>query len=182
MVVLVEETGLQRSVRLQLVRLGERQSVHGHFGRVIKDRETVARRVAFGRPVGHLHQQAARSVDELRHQVVRGDQMGVDGQAEDTQALVQVMLPDRLVPIRWPTLAFLSTPDGQVGNDSPRQWCIGSSRGHRGAVCVQPSCELVGLAERKQMPARHLVKLESETLACDAPLELQREEAIVDAL
>src|SRR5439155_23182855 len=31
--------------------------------------------------------------------------------AKGTQALVQVMLPDRLVPIRGPTLEFLSTPD-----------------------------------------------------------------------
>ena len=49
-------------------------------------------------------------------------------------------------------------------------------------VAVETPGQLLRLAEREQVPARHLVELHAQPLANDAALELEREEAVVAAL
>jgi hypothetical protein len=49
-------------------------------------------------------------------------------------------------------------------------------------VAVEPFGKLDGLAECEEMPTRHLVELDPESLTSQPPLELDREEAIVTTL
>ena len=72
-----------RAVRRQLVSLGEGQPVHGDLGQVVEHGDPVARRVVVGGAVGHLDEQAAGLVDEQREQVMRRDEVRVDGEPED---------------------------------------------------------------------------------------------------
>src|SRR3954470_904031 len=56
-----------------------------------------------------------------------------------------------------------------------RDW----SGGH--SVRLEPLHELVGMRQRGQVSALHLVGREAEPLTHDAPLEVRREEAVVAA-
>jgi SAM-dependent methyltransferase len=58
-----------------------------------------------------LDQQSAGSVDDQGQQVVRRDEVGVDGQPQDAQACVQVMVPDRRVPVRRAAFEQFGAPD-----------------------------------------------------------------------
>ena len=67
--------------------------------------------VVFLCPVGHFDEQSAGPRDEQRQQAVRGDEVGVDAEPENSQAVVQVVFPDRPVPCRRVALEHLGAPD-----------------------------------------------------------------------
>ena len=91
--------------------LGERQAVHGCLGQVVEDGDPVVRRVVVDGAVGDLDEQSARPLDQQREQVVRRDQVGVDGEPQDAEPVVEVVLPDRCVPLRRRALEHLAAPD-----------------------------------------------------------------------
>ena len=91
--------------------LRERQPVHRHFGEVIEDGDAIARRVVVHRPVGDFDDQTARLLDEEWEQVVRGDEVRIDGEPQNAQPVVEVELPDRRVPLRGAALEQLAAPD-----------------------------------------------------------------------
>lgn len=58
-------------------------------------------------PEGHLDDKATGPAEEQRQGEVAGDQVGVDGQAQQTQAVVQVVVPQLGVPLKQ----ALAAPD-----------------------------------------------------------------------
>jgi hypothetical protein len=65
-------------MRPQLVALREGQPIHRDLGQIVEDRYPVARGVVVGGAVGHFHEQAARSFDEERQEMVGGDEVRLD--------------------------------------------------------------------------------------------------------
>ena len=82
-------------------------AVHRHLGEVVERVDPVVVGVVGGGAVGHLDEEAARAFEHQRQGVVRGDQVGVDGEPEEAEAVREVVLPDRLVPLEEP----LAAPD-----------------------------------------------------------------------
>jgi hypothetical protein len=72
---------------------------HRHLGEVAKGGEPVMVGIVFGGAVRDLHEQTSRTFDHERQRMMRGDQMRVDLQTQDAQTLLQVQLPNRLVPV-----------------------------------------------------------------------------------
>ena len=99
------------AVLRQLMSLREGQAVDRDLGQIVEDGDPVARGIVVGRAVRHLDQQAARLPDEQRQEVVGRDQVRLDGEAEDAKAPVEIVLPDRRVPLRGSTLEQLAAPD-----------------------------------------------------------------------
>ena len=95
----------------ELMPLGEGQPVHGDLGQVVVHGDSIARLVVLGSAVGDLDEQAARLVDQEREQVMGGDEMRVDREPEYSQAAVEVVLPDRRVPLTRAALEQLAAPD-----------------------------------------------------------------------
>ena len=95
----------------QFMTVREREPVHRGLGEVVEDRQPKVLVVVLPGAVGDLDEQASWPLDQQRVQAVRGDQVGVDAQPEDAQAIVQVVLPDRPVPRRRRPLEDLGTPD-----------------------------------------------------------------------
>ena len=58
-------------------------------------------------PVGHLDEQPAGPRDDEGQRVVGGDQVRLDGEAQQLQPIREIMLPDRLVPLEQ----VLAPPD-----------------------------------------------------------------------
>ncbi len=63
--------------------------------------------VVLGGAVGDLDDQAAGAAQQQRQGVVAGDGVGLDGQPQQSQPLVEVVLPDGLVPLE----EVLAAPD-----------------------------------------------------------------------
>ena len=82
-------------------------AVHRDLGEIVEGREPVVVGIVFGRAVRHLDEQPARPLDHQRQRMMRGDQMRVDRQPQHAQAVLQIMLPDRLVPFEQ----LLAAPD-----------------------------------------------------------------------
>ena len=74
-------------------------AVHRGFGEIVEGRQPVMRGVVVGGAVGDLDQQAARSFDQQRQREMRGDEVRVDGEPQQAQAVAEMVLPDRLVPL-----------------------------------------------------------------------------------
>ena len=55
--------------------------------------------IILGRAVGHLDQQPARTLDQQGQGMVRGDQMRIDAEPQQTQPVFKVVVPHRLVPL-----------------------------------------------------------------------------------
>ena len=100
-----------RAERRELVPLRVREPVHRDLRQVVVHRDPVVRRVVLRGAVGDLDHQPAGAVDEQREQVVRRDEVGVDREPEDPQAGVEVVLPDRGVPLVGSALQDLGAPD-----------------------------------------------------------------------
>ena len=95
------------AVRRELMRLREREPQHGGLGQVVEGRQPVGARVVLERAVGHLDDQAAGPADQQRQREVARDEVRVDRQAQEAQAAVEVVLPDRRVPLGQ----LLAAPD-----------------------------------------------------------------------
>ena len=95
------------AVRLEVLRLGEREPDDRRLGEVVEGVDAVVDGVVLRGPVGHLDHQAARVADQQRERVVAGDQVGLDGEVEQPQAVGEVVLPDRRVPLE----ELLAAPD-----------------------------------------------------------------------
>ena len=63
--------------------------------------------IVVGGAVRHLDQQAARALDQQRQRVMRRDQMRIDAKPQQAQAVLEIMVPDRLVPFEQ----LLAAPD-----------------------------------------------------------------------
>jgi hypothetical protein len=72
---------------------------HRHLGEVIERVDPVVVRVVRGGAVRHLDQETACPLDQQRQRVVRRDQMRVHAKTEHAQAVLEVVLPDGLVPL-----------------------------------------------------------------------------------
>ena len=81
--------------------LGESQPVDGGLGQVVEDGKTIARCVVIGGAVSHLDEQAAGLVDEEREKVMRSDEVGVNGEPEYSEPVVEVVLPYGSIPLLW---------------------------------------------------------------------------------
>ena len=92
----------------QLVSLREGESVYGNLGQVIEHRDAIVRSVVIRSSVGDFNQQATRLVDEERQKMTRSDDVRVDRKPEYPESFVQVVIPERLVPLR--RAAFRSSP------------------------------------------------------------------------
>lgn len=68
-------------------------------------------RVVVGSAVGNFDEQAAGLRDQERQQIMRRYQMRLDAEPQNPQAVLQVELPDRRVPLRWPTFQDFGAPD-----------------------------------------------------------------------
>jgi len=86
-------------------------AVHGHLGQVVVHGNPIARGIVVGGAVGHLDEQAAGLVDEEREKVMRRDEVGLDGEPQDSQTIVEVVLPDGRVPLRRSALQHFGAPD-----------------------------------------------------------------------
>ena len=95
----------------KFVTLREGQTVHALLDEVVEHRDAVVLRVVVGGTVGDFDEQAAGLRDQQRQQVMRRHQMRLDTEPQDPQALLQVELPDRRVPLRWPALQYFGAPD-----------------------------------------------------------------------
>ncbi len=86
-------------MRRELVAERERHSQHGSLREVVEKGVSVVRRVVFRGPVIDLDHQAPGPLDQQRNREVTGDRVGLDRQPEEMQAVVEIRLPDRLVPL-----------------------------------------------------------------------------------
>ena len=73
-------------------------AVHRNLGEVVERVDAVVVGIVGGGAVGHLDEEASRMLEHERQGVVGGDEMGVDGEAEEAEAVGEVVIPDRLVP------------------------------------------------------------------------------------
>jgi hypothetical protein len=78
---------------------GERHAEHGRLGEVVEEGVAVVVAVVLGGAVGHLHDQATGVAQQQRQCVVAGDRVRLDGEPQQPQALAEVVLPDRAVPL-----------------------------------------------------------------------------------
>ena len=100
-------------VRRELVALREGEPEHRALGQVVERGDAVALGVVGARAVGHLDDEAAGPADQQREREVAGDQVRVDGQAQQPQPGGEVVLPERRVPLEQP-LAAPDVVDEQV--------------------------------------------------------------------
>ncbi len=84
---------------LQILRVIPGHADRRRLGEIVEDREPVMRGVVFRGSVRHLDHQPAGLRDQQGQGVMRGDEMRVDGEAEQVKAVLQIVLPDRLVPL-----------------------------------------------------------------------------------
>ena len=77
------------------------------LGEVVEHRHPVVVRVVGGGAVGDLDHEPAGTAHQQRQRVVARDQVRVDGEAQQPQAVVEVVLPDRRVPLEQ----VLGAPD-----------------------------------------------------------------------
>ena len=96
-----------RAVRREVLRLGEREPDDRGLGEVVEGVDAVVDGVVLRRAVGHLDHQAARVADQQRERVVAGDQVRLDREVEQPQAVGEVVLPHRRVPLEQ----LLAAPD-----------------------------------------------------------------------
>ena len=94
-------------MRREILGMRPRHAGHRDLGEIVEGREPVVIGIVLGGAVGHLDEQAARALDHQRQREVRGDQMRVDAEAKQAQAVLEIMLPDRLVPFEQ----LLAAPD-----------------------------------------------------------------------
>jgi len=89
----------------------ERQPVDRDLREVVEDRDPIVRCVVLGGPISDLDEQPARPLDDQGKQVMRRDQVCVNREAEDPEAVIEMVLPDRLVPVCGPAFQQLGAPD-----------------------------------------------------------------------
>ena len=94
-------------MRRQVLGMGPGHAGHRDLGEVVERDDPVVVGVVLGRAVRDLDQEAARALDQQRQGKVRRDQMRVDAEPQQAQAVVEIMLPDGLVPF----LELLAAPD-----------------------------------------------------------------------
>ncbi len=94
-------------MRRELLALCEREPDHRVLGQVVERRESVVLGVVFAGAVGHLDHEPTGPANEQRQREVARDQVRVDRQAEHPEAVLEVVLPDRLVPLEQ----ALAAPD-----------------------------------------------------------------------
>jgi hypothetical protein len=94
-----------RAMRCEVLGMGPSHAGHRHLGEIIEWIDPVVVRVVLGRAVRHLDKQTARTLDQQRQRMMRRDQMRMH--AEHAQAVLEIMLPDGLVPF----LEILAAPD-----------------------------------------------------------------------
>ena len=78
-----------------------------HLCQIVEHRQAVMVRIVLRRAIGHLDQEAAGLRDHKWKRIVGGDQMRVDGEPQQSQPILQIVLPDRLVPLEQ----VLAAPD-----------------------------------------------------------------------
>ena len=71
---------------------------HRHLGEIVERVDPVMVRVVRGGAVRHLDQKTARALDQQRQTMVRRDQVRMNAETEHAQTVLQIMLPDGLVP------------------------------------------------------------------------------------
>src|SRR5262245_10010835 len=91
--------------------LGERQAIHRRLCQIVEHRESVPRRVVFGRSVGYLDQEPTWATNQEGQEVVGGNQVGIDREPENPKPFLEIHLPDRFVPVGWSTLELLGAPN-----------------------------------------------------------------------
>ena len=87
------------------------EPVDRDLGQVVEHRQPVVVVVETLCPVGYFDQQSARLSDHQRQQVMRRDEVCVDTQPQDPQAVGEVVLPDRPIPLLRSALEDLRAPD-----------------------------------------------------------------------
>src|SRR5215475_12220913 len=109
----------------KLMPLGERQAIHRRLCQIVEHRESVPRRVVFGGSVGYLDQEPTWATNQERQEVVGGNQVGINGEAENPKPFLEIQLPDGFVPVGWSTFELLGAPDvvdQDVGPCASRIW------------------------------------------------------------
>ena len=91
----------------EVLGLREREPDDGGLGEVVEGVDAVGDGVVLRRAVGHLDHQPAGVADQQRQREVAGDQVGLDRQVEQVQAVAEVVLPHRRVPVE----ELLAAPD-----------------------------------------------------------------------
>jgi hypothetical protein len=94
---------------------------HRGLGEIVEGRVPIAVRVVLGGAVRHFDQQAARLLDEQGQCVVRGDQMRIDAEPQKSKTVLEIVVPDRLVPFEQ----FLAAPD--VADEDVEAAVLGSN-------------------------------------------------------
>ena len=69
-------------------------------GQVVEHGDAVGGGVVGDGPVGDLDHESSRLLDEQREEVVRRDEVRVDGQAQHAQTFVEIHLPEGPTPVR----------------------------------------------------------------------------------
>src|SRR5262249_13302241 len=95
----------------KLMPLGERQAIHRRLCQIVEHREPVPRRVVLGGSVGYLDQEPTWATNQEGQKVVRGYQVGIDGEAKNPEPFLEIQLPDRFVPVGWSTFELLGAPN-----------------------------------------------------------------------
>ena len=91
--------------------LRESETVNRDFRQVIERGQPVTRCVVAGGAIGHLDDKAAGPIDQERQEVMGGDEVRIDSEAEYSETLVDVELPDWSIPLTGTALQLLGFPD-----------------------------------------------------------------------
>ena len=94
-------------MRREILGMRPRHARHRRLGEIVEGREPIVVGIVLGRAVGHLDEEAARTLDQQRQRMMRRDQMRVDAEPQHAQAVLEIVLPDRLVPFE----ELLAAPD-----------------------------------------------------------------------
>ena len=87
--------------------MGPGHARHRHLGEIVERVDPVVVRVVLGGAVRHLDEKTARTLDQQRQRMVRRDQMRMNAETEHAQTVLEIMLPDGLVPF----LEILAAPE-----------------------------------------------------------------------
>ncbi len=124
------------AARAEFVAEGEGHAQHGGLGEVVEEVHPVGVTVVVGGAVGDLDDQAAGPAEQQRQGVVAGDGVRLDREAEQPEAVVEVVLPHGGVPLEEPLAApDVIDEDVQVTlfvRDAVHQACLLYTSGGRG--------------------------------------------------
>src|SRR5918994_5398656 len=93
-------------MRCEVLGMGPSHARYRYLCEVIERVDPVVLGVVVGGAVRHLDEEAARTLDQQCQCKVRRDQMGMNAETEHAQTVLEIMLPDGLVPF----LEILSAP------------------------------------------------------------------------